>query len=89
MLQWSLNCSFALVGMAFFFSFVRLLRGPDLADRILAQDTCYINALALVILGGIQASSMIYFEAAVFIALMGFVSTVAFAKFLLHGSIIS
>ena len=69
-------------------SVVRLLRGPHAPDRILALDTLYINAIALLVLFGIRLASPLYFEAALLIALMGFVGTVALAKFLLRGDII-
>lgn len=58
----------------------RLLRGPDLCDRILALDTLYIDALALFVVLGIQQESALAFEAAVLIALLGFVGTVALAR---------
>ncbi|MFZ5522279.1 MAG: K+/H+ antiporter subunit F [Pseudomonadota bacterium] len=65
----------------------RLLRGPTLADRILALDTLYINALALLVLVGIQLGSTLYFEVALLIALLGFAGTVALSKFVLRGDI--
>lgn len=88
MLNLALTVGFALVGAAFALSFLRLLKGPDATDRILALDTLYINAIALLVLLGIQLASPLYFEAALLIALMGFVGTVALAKFLLRGDII-
>ncbi|MBS3935438.1 MAG: K+/H+ antiporter subunit F [Sulfuritalea sp.] len=88
MLSTALTIAFALVGAAFTLSFLRLLKGPDATDRILALDTLYINAVALLVLLGIQLDSPLYFEAALLIALMGFVGTVALAKFLLRGDII-
>lgn len=88
MLSTALAIAFALVGAAFAMSFLRLLKGPDATDRILALDTLYINAIALLVLLGIRLSSALYFEAALLIALMGFVGTVALAKFLLRGDII-
>ena len=66
----------------------RLLRGPSLADRILALDTLYINALALLVLLGIQRGTQLYFEAALMIAMLGFASTVALSKYLLRGDIV-
>jgi multicomponent K+:H+ antiporter subunit F len=66
----------------------RLLRGPTLADRILALDTLYVNSVALLILTGMYFDTMAYFEAALLIAMIGFVSTVALAKYLLRGDII-
>lgn len=88
MLNFALAVAFALVGAAAALSFLRLLKGPDAADRILALDTLYINAIALLVLLGIRLASPLYFEAALLIALMGFVGTVALAKFLLRGDII-
>lgn len=88
MLSLALTIAFALVGAAFALSFLRLLKGPDATDRILALDTLYINAIALLVLLGIHLASPLYFEAALLIALMGFVGTVALAKFLLRGDII-
>jgi multicomponent K+:H+ antiporter subunit F len=66
----------------------RLLRGPGLADRILALDTLYVNALALLVLLGIRLNTSAYFEAALLIAMLGFVGTVVLSKFVLRGDII-
>jgi len=66
----------------------RLLRGPTLADRILALDSLYVNSVALLILIGMYFDTDVHFEAALIIAMMGFVSTVALAKYLLRGDII-
>jgi len=66
----------------------RLLRGPMLADRILALDTLYVNSVALLVLIGIYFDTAVFFEVALIIAMMGFVSTVALAKYLLRGDII-
>ena len=77
-----------LIGLAVLLTLARLFKGPDLPDRILALDTLYINAIALIVLFGIWLGSNIVFEAALLIALMGFVGTVALAKFLLRGDII-
>jgi multicomponent K+:H+ antiporter subunit F len=65
----------------------RLLRGPGLPDRILALDTLYINTLALLILLGVYLGTDLYFEAALVIAMLGFVGTVVLSKFLLRGDI--
>ena len=88
MLSMALTIAFALVAAAFVMSLFRLLKGPSAPDRILALDTLYINAIALLVLLGIHLASPLYFEAALVIALMGFVGTVALAKFLLRGDII-
>lgn len=88
MLSLALTLALVLVAAAFALSFARLVRGPDTVDRILALDTLYIDAIALLVLLGIHLASPLYFEAALLIALMGFVGTVALAKFLLRGDII-
>lgn len=69
-------------------SMVRLVLGPTIGDRILALDTMVINALGLVVLLGIHQGIQIYFEVALLIAMLGFVSTVALARFILRGDII-
>jgi multicomponent K+:H+ antiporter subunit F len=66
----------------------RLLRGPSVADRILALDTLYVNTLALLVLLGIYWGTDVYFEAALMIAMVGFVGTVVLSKFLLRGHVI-
>jgi multicomponent K+:H+ antiporter subunit F len=66
----------------------RLLRGPSLPDRILALDTLYVNALGLLVLLGLRFGTMLYFEAALVIALLGFVGTVGLARFVVAGDIV-
>jgi len=80
--------SSALVGVAMLFCLWRLIKGPDITDRILALDTLYINSIALIILLGLYHGSALYFEGALLIAMLGFVSTAALAKYLLRGDII-
>lgn len=69
-------------------SMVRLVVGPSVGDRILALDTMVINALGLVVVLGIHQGVRVYFEVALLIAMLGFVSTVALARFILRGDII-
>lgn len=73
--------------LALLLSAWRLLRGPTLPDRILALDTLYINALALLVLEGVRQGSAVYFEVALLIGLLGFVGTVALSKFVVRGDI--
>jgi multicomponent K+:H+ antiporter subunit F len=88
MLNIALNVAFLAIGIAMLLCLWRLLVGPALTDRILAIDTLYINAVALLVLLGIRSSSTIFFEAALLIALMGFVSTVALGRYLARGDVI-
>jgi multicomponent K+:H+ antiporter subunit F len=87
MMQWAIYAGFAMLAVAFVVSFIRMLRGPDAPDRVLALDTLYINTVALLILLGVHLGSSIYFEAALLIALVGFISTVALSKYLLRGDL--
>lgn len=88
MLNTALTIAFFLVGIALLLNLYRLARGPSLPDRVLALDTMYINSITLIMLFGIRTQSNLYFEAALLIALIGFISTVAVTKFLLRGDII-
>ncbi|WP_222911202.1 K+/H+ antiporter subunit F [Pseudomonas sp. DNDY-54] len=88
MLAYVIPICMGVLGLAAILTVVRLVQGPDMPDRVLALDTLYINALALIVLFGIWLASDLFFEAALLIAVMGFVSTVAVAKHLLHGEII-
>lgn len=76
------------VSLAMLFAVWRLLRGPTLPDRILALDTLYVNAMGLLVLFGIHFSTALYFEAALVIAMLGFIGTVTLSKYLLRGDIV-
>jgi multicomponent K+:H+ antiporter subunit F len=80
--------TFGLLTVAWVLNLYRLVIGPSLPDRVLALDTMYINSIALIVVYGIQVDSKLYFEAAMLIALIGFVSTVAVAKYITRGDII-
>lgn len=88
MLSIAIPLATAVLATAIALNLWRLATGPGKPDRILALDTLAINTIALVMLVGIGLSSAIYFEAALLIAMMGFVGTVALCKFLLSGDII-
>jgi multicomponent K+:H+ antiporter subunit F len=77
-----------LVALAMGLVLVRLIGGPRAQDRVLALDTLYVNAMLLMLTFGIRTGSSLYFEAALVIGMLGFVSTVALAKFLLRGEVI-
>lgn len=67
---------------------LRLAWGPRAQDRVLALDTLYVNAAMLLLVFGIRSGSTHYFEAALVVALLGFVATAALAKFLMRGEVI-
>lgn len=84
----ALIIAFVTLALGQILSMVRLVLGPSSGDRILALDTMVINALGLVVVMGIRQGVQIYFEVSLLIAMLGFVSTVALARFLLRGDII-
>lgn len=84
----ALYLTLAMVSLAALLNVYRLVRGPDAPDRILALDTLYINGIALVILLDLVLGTRLYLEAALLMAVMGFVGTVALAKYLKRGSVI-
>ena len=84
----SLLIAQVLIGLAMACAMIRLLRGPRAQDRVLALDTLYVNAMLLILALGMRSASSIYFEAALVIGMLGFVATVALAKFLLRGEVI-
>ncbi|KMT64585.1 K+/H+ antiporter subunit F [Catenovulum maritimum] len=79
---------FAMLGLSLLLNIWRLFKGPSVPDRILALDTMYINSIAIIVLYGLHNGTSLYFEAALLIAMLGFVSTVALCKFLLRGDLI-
>lgn len=84
----ALVASQVLLGAGVLLCVWRIWRGPTAEDRVLGLDTLYVNAMLLMLTFGLRFSSTLYFEAALVIALVGFVATVALAKFLLRGSVI-
>ncbi|SFS50245.1 multisubunit potassium/proton antiporter, PhaF subunit [Sulfitobacter marinus] len=88
MILMALNFAFVAVALSQLLAMLRLVKGPSTGDRILALDTMVINAIALIILLGMRLGTQVYFESAMIIAMLGFVSTVAIARFVLRGDII-
>lgn len=84
----ALYITIAMVTLSALLNIYRLIKGPDAPDRVLALDTLYINAIALIVLLGITLQTRMYLESALLIAVMGFVGTVAMAKYLKRGSVI-
>ncbi len=88
LLELSIGYALVCVLVAMAFCAVRLLRGPSAHDRVLALDTLWMCGMLLALVLGIRFGTQVYFEAAILIALVGFVSTIAMAKFLMRGEII-
>ncbi len=88
MLEITLNLVLVMISIALIMNIYSLVRGPSLPERILSLDTLYINSIGLILIYGIVQASSINFEAALLIAMLGFVSTAALCKYLLRGDII-
>lgn len=88
LLELSVGYALVCVLVAMLFCALRLLRGPSAHDRVLALDTLWMAGMLFSLVLGIRFGTQVYFEVAVLIALIGFVSTIAIAKFLMRGEII-
>ena len=87
-LSWALPLAMCMLALAMVFALVRLLRGPAAQDRVLALDCMYLSGMLLMLVLGMYYGSSHYFEAALLVALFGFVGSTAMAKFLLRGEVI-
>ena len=88
LLEPAIVASMFVVSIAMLLSLYRLLRGPTVPDRILALDTLSVTAVAELMLLGMYLRSAVYFEAALIIAMLGFVSTVVLSKYVLRRDIV-
>jgi multicomponent K+:H+ antiporter subunit F len=88
MIAYAAALAFALTSLAMALALYRLVLGPHSVDYILALDTMVINAIALIVLMGIIWDTSMYFEAAMLFAMVGFLTTIAFCKYLLRGNVI-
>lgn len=87
-LAWSVLAAQIMLALAMGCAAWRVMRGPRAQDRVLALDTLYVNATILLLVFGIRTGSLVYFEASLIIALLGFVTTTALSKFLMRGEVI-
>ncbi len=76
------------LGLAIVFAAIRLFRGPSAQDRVMALDTLYLCAMLVTLTLGMRFGNPVYFEVALLISLVGFVGSIAMAKFLLRGEVI-
>jgi multicomponent Na+:H+ antiporter subunit F len=73
----------ALLGLAMLGAIIRIIRGPTIADRILGLDTITVLAIGIIGVFAIRTGQYLYVDLAVATALVGFLSTLAFARYLL------
>lgn len=88
MIDYAITFGFGAISLALAMNLWRLFKGPGVTDRILALDTMVINVIGIIVLAGIAGGDGTSFEAALLLAMVGFVGTVAYTKFLLRGDII-
>lgn len=88
MLTYALTFAIACFALALILNLIRIATAPTMPDRILTVDTMVINVIALIVLFGVKTGSTLSFDAALLLAMTGFVSTIAFCKFLLRGGIV-
>ncbi len=88
LLYWSLSIAQVLLALAMLAAVFRMIKGPRAQDRVLSLDALYVNAMLLMVVFGIRSGTTLYFEVALIIAVLGFASSVALAKFLMRGEVI-
>lgn len=88
MIDMAINFAFVCFGVSLLLNLWRIIRAPGVGDRVLALDTMVINVIALIVLYGMKFNSEMIFESALIISMLGFVSTVAYTRFMLRGNII-
>ena len=87
-LSYALYFAFACFGLAVLMNLWKIFTSEGVGDRVLALDTMVVNSIPILVLAGIQEGTEVFFEATMIIAMLGFVSTVAYARFMLRGNII-
>jgi multicomponent K+:H+ antiporter subunit F len=88
MIEYAVYFAFACFGIGLLMNLWQIVFAKGVGDRVLALDTMVINCIALLVLFGLKEGTEMFFEAAMVIAMLGFVSTVAYARFMLRGNII-
>lgn len=84
----AVTATLVLYALAMVLGMARLLRGPRAQDRVLALDFIFVVAMLMMLVLAVRYDSSMYFEGALLMALFGFVSSAALAKFLLRGEVI-
>lgn len=87
-LLWSVTIAQLLLAAAMALALIRMALGPRAQDRVLGLDTLYVNSMLQLLVFGLRTGSVLYFEAALIVGMLGFVATVALAKFLMRGEVI-
>lgn len=86
--EFSLIVAQVMLALAMVLAVYRMILGPRAQDRVLALDAFYVTGMLMLVTVGIRIGTSIFFEVALVIGMLGFVSTVALAKFLMRGEVI-
>lgn len=81
-LPWPATVGFVCIGLAFVLVFVRLMRGPSLPDRVVALDMVAYLAVGTIALWTFASGVTAYLDAALVLALIAFLATVAFGRYI-------
>ncbi|MBH2000928.1 MAG: monovalent cation/H+ antiporter subunit F [Moraxellaceae bacterium] len=87
-LPYAVGISLIAITISMFLCLIRMIIGPSVVDRLLALDTLFLNATCLIVVLGIYWASTNVFEGALLVAMLGFVSTVALARYFTTGHVI-
>ena len=87
-LLWAITFAQIMLAIAMVLALARMIKGPRAQDRVLVLDTLYVNSMLLILVFGIRTGNTLYFEVSMIIGILGFVATVALAKFLMRGEVI-
>lgn len=84
----AISVTLMLYAIAMVFGLMRMVRGPSAQDRVLALDYLTITALLLMLVLGLRHHSSMYFEAALLVSMLGFITSIGLARFLLRGEVV-
>ncbi|OAL79892.1 K+/H+ antiporter subunit F [Acinetobacter sp. SFB] len=87
-LPYALGIGMVAITISMFLCLVRLVMGPSIVDRLLALDTLFLNATCLMVFLGIYWANSSVFEEALLVAMLGFVSTAALARYFTTGHVV-
>jgi multicomponent Na+:H+ antiporter subunit F len=76
-----INAAVWMICAALFITFIRVVRGPTLPDRVVAVDLIGVSSVCLMVVGAVGTKASSFLDAAVVIALLGFLGTVAYARY--------
>jgi multicomponent Na+:H+ antiporter subunit F len=83
-LDWSLTLALAILSVSMLLAVARVVLGPTLPDRVLALDMLVAIAIGFISVLGIRTGETLYADIAIALGLVGFLATVAFARFILQ-----